>query len=172
MVATVEVIERVGGGNTQVAEHVHLLGEDVFSGGPLEFGLFPLRPNIDGGWSYSYERWLRLRFQPPFTYVYDFFFWTPDLVVPDNWAIRYGTSQEPVTATNAPSSIAVNPLPTSKPEEPNIGGVIPLDGTGLRYSDWIVLQASVNGDASFGPMLGFTGNEPASVRWRFDWTET
>lgn len=170
--STITLIERLGDGRESESQHLHLLELDVFSGGPRDFGDHAIRADISGAPTYSMERWFRWRFEPPFTQVEDFYFWTPGLVVPQGWTLRYGTTPEFALPVNAPSSIAVLELPTSKPAAPNAGGVPPLDGTETRYSDWIVLQASVNADASIGPMLGFEGNDPVAIEYRLDWTES
>lgn len=172
MVATVSLIERLGSGEEQVASHLHVLEIDVFSDGERNYGDYAIRPDISGVPTYSMERWVRWRFEEPFTQVADIYFWVPGLVVPEGWTLRYGSTETFVQPTNAPSSIAVSELPTSKPAAPNAGGVPPLEGTETRYSDWIVLQASVNTDAAIGPMLGYDGVDPVPIEYRLDWTES
>lgn len=172
MVATVELIERMRTGQEAVASYLHVLEIDAFSAGALNYGIHAIRADISGAPTYSMERWFRWRFEQPFTYIADVLFWTPGLTVPQGWTLLYGTSETFVQPTNAPSSIAVSALPMTKPVSPNVGGVPPMDGTETRYSDWIVLQASVNADADIGPMLGFMGNDPVNIEYRLDWTES
>lgn len=174
MVATVNPIEAIGPppGVTDVAEYIHVLQDDAFSLGESTYTLSPLLPNEDGSPSTSMERWVRFRFTQPFTQVFDFFFYMPGLVVPTGWTLRYGTALTYQTPTNGPSAIATGPVPTSKPLEPNAGGLTPLNGDVEQYSDWIVLQATVNGDAPVGPLRGFNlDNSRRPLDYRFDWTE-
>lgn len=174
MAATVTSVEAIGmpPGSFQAAEYIHLLQVDAFSRGRLGFIDSPILPREDGSASFSMERWLRFRFQQPFTQVFDFKFWMPSLVVPPGWTVQYGTTTAYQMPTNGPSGIATGPVPTTKPLEPNCGGVPPLNGDEERYSDWIVLQATVNGDAPVGPILGFgPDNQPLPLQYRFDWTE-
>lgn len=173
MASTVTAVEYIGPppGLGRATEYIHLLGVDAYSTAVRSFADNPIFPREDGGPVYSMERWLRFHFAQPFTQVFDFKFWMPDLVVPDGWLFRYGTTTSYQQPTNAPSAIATGPVPTTKPEELNVGGNPPLDGTEERYSDWIVLQAIVDGDAPVGPMRGFVGNDPRPLQYRFDWTE-
>lgn len=173
MVARVTLVEAVGDPpEERESDFLHLLGMDAHSTERLYYALHALRPDLDGSPVYSWERWCRFKFEPAFSYVRDFYFWVPGLVVPTGWTLRYGTSETYRRPTSSASSIAVGELPTSKPADPNAGGVSPLDGSEVRYSDWIVLQASVSGDAGIGPMLGFQGADPDFIEYRFDWTET
>ena len=173
MVATVSPIEYIGvpPGLPHATEFIHLLSADAYSTSVRSFTESPIYPRTDGGPVFSMERWLRFRFLQPFTQVFDFKFWMPDLIVPTGWTFQYGTTHTYQQPTNGPSTIATGPVPTTKPEEPNVGGVPPLDGDEERYSDWIVLQAVVDGDAPVGPMRGFIGNDPQPLQYRFDWTE-
>lgn len=175
MMPTVEIVEATyQEDNERVVEHVHLLGADEFSRDPLTFAGFPIAPKASGAPTYSYERWFRMRFNPPFVQVFDLRFWTPGLVLPPGWSLLWGPSQTFHTPKDSASAIAVNPLPTDRPEEPNISIEEPLlGGEGEpRHSPWIVLQAMVSGDADVGPMLGFTAEgAPEAVDYRFEWTE-
>lgn len=173
MTATVQLIERLGDGRESESEFLHLIEIDEFSNDPYGFADHAIRTGMSGAPTYSMERWFRWRFEQPFSHISDIYFWTPGLVVPEGWTVKYGTSENFAQPTNAPSSIATLELPTSKPEAPNAGGVPPLEGTETRYSDWIVLQASVNSDAAIGPMLGFDNDDaPVAVEYRLDWTES
>lgn len=176
MVATVSCLEYTQdppGLIKATAGFIHILQDDDFSGTLRGFTRSPIRPRVDGAPAYSMERWIRFRFAQPFTQVFDFFFYMPDLEVPEGWSLNYGTAQAYQTPSASSSSIATGPVPTTKPERPNCGGVEPLDGDVERYSDWIVLQASVRDDAPVGPMLGFDAvtKQPLPLQYRFDWTE-
>lgn len=173
MPSTVTAVEFVGPppGSTRATEFLHLLGVDGFSTGELGFARHPILPRLDGGPVYSMERWLRFRFAQPFTEVFDFKFWMPGLAIPQGWTLNYGVARTYRTPSNGPSEIATGPVPTTKPQEPNVGGVPPLQGNQEQHSDWVVLQVIVNGDAPVGPMQGFTGNNPKPLQFRFDWTE-
>lgn len=172
MVAEVRLIERLGNGQESESGHLHVLRSDVFSGSARNYANYAIRPDASGAPTYSMERWFRWRFEPPFTQIEDVYFWTPGLEVPEGWTLLYGTVEEFSPPSNAPSSIAVHELPTSKPTAPNAGGVPPLQGTETRYSKWIVLQASADADAEVGPMLGFEDEDPVGIEYRLDWTES
>lgn len=172
MPATVTMLERLGNGQESESSYLHVLSADVFSGSARNYANYAIRVDASGVVTYSMERWVRWRFEPPFTQVEDVRFWTPNLVVPEGWTLLYGSTDDFSIPTNAPSSIAVHELPTSKPAAPNAGGVPPLQGTDTRYSKWIVLQASADDDAEIGPMLGFEDEDPVGIGYRLDWTES
>lgn len=174
MATTVTCVEVIGAppGLTRTASYLHVLQDDAFSVGELGFTDSPILPRLDGGPSYSMERWLRFHFAQPFTQVFDFKFWMPGLDVRPGWTFSYGTTATYQQPSNSESAIATGPVPMTLPLEPNAGGVTPLPGTQEQYSDWIVLQAVVNGDASVGPMQGFgTDHAPVPLQYRFNWTE-
>ena len=174
MATTVSCVESIGPppGSSRAADFVHVLQDDAFSVGELGFTVSPILPRLDGGPSYSMERWLRFKFAQPFTQVFDFKFWMPDLDVRPGWTFSYGTTTSYQQPSNGPSAIATGPVPMTLPLEPNAGGVTPLNGDQERYSDWIVIQAIVNGDALVGPMQGFGADHaPKPLQYRFNWTE-
>lgn len=174
MAATVTIVETIGPPSAPLHREtafIHVLQEDAFSVGDEGFTVSPILPRLDGGPSYSMERWLRFRFATPFVQVFDFKFSMPNLDVRPGWTFSYGTTTTYRQPTNGPSAIATGPVPMTQPLEPNAGGLTPLDGDMERYSDWIVLQAVVNGDAPVGPMQGFTGLAAKPLQYRFDWTE-
>lgn len=122
----------------------------------------------------SYERWFRVRFEPPFTYIYGLRFWAPNLMLPSGWQISWGTSEEYRQPTRAPSSVAVQDVPTSEPDAVNFA-VRPLPGEdGIAYSPWAVLQARLVGDVPAGPAIVEHGPEldvPVLIVYHLDWSE-
>ena len=152
---TVDLIERIGTppGSDQVVQYLHLRRSDRFSGTEDAFSSDGIRVAVDGSRTYSMERWFRFRFSPPFNFIRGFRFWAPGLEVPTGWIIRYGVAQEYKRPVSNASLIATNPLPTSRPESPNVGGLELMDGTEPRWSDWIVLQASADAQADPGAMV-------------------
>lgn len=170
---TVEVLEAVGATQDTLSVHiVHLLPADVHSGSSPTSA--PLLLN-GASQVYSFERWVRLRMNPPFTSLQDFRFWVPDYTTERGWMLTWGTSPVYQTPVNTPSSIATSPLPTTDPggAHPNLNPSAVFQGTGTQYSDWIVVQASVDSSASVGPLLGFNpDNSPVEIEYMFAWTET
>lgn len=176
--ATVSAEEAIGNGDTvPVAEWVHLMAEDVHSP-QSAYGYAQGSMNDTGsGVTYTYERWIRIRFDPKFNTVSRFRFWVPNLDdIPDGWTVKYGTAPQFRMPVNTSSAIATTPVPTSDPgwEFPNIGGETRLAGTGTQYSDWIVLQASADtAVVGPGPVLGFsTEGTLIPLQFAFVWTET
>lgn len=176
MTAAVDLVQRIGGAPTVdvACPYLNLHGDDTYVDGPSSYLQYPVYPRSDGAPTYSMERWVRLRFQQPFGAVRAFRFWVPGWVEPEGWTVRWGAS----TAFDIPklslSSYALYPLPTTDPGpgNPNIGGEDYLEGTVTQYSNWVVVQASVNGDAPTGPLLGYGGNNlPLKIPYRFNWTE-
>lgn len=166
--------EAVGAGPDILgATIVHLLGVDVHSGGTSRI---PVPLTLDGsGPVYSYERWIRLIMTPPFVALQDFRFWVPNYVSEPGWQVTWGTTGTYQTPVNTPSSIATSPLPTTDPgrTNPNVNAGDVFSGTGTQYSDWIVVQASVDSSASVGPLLGFNpDSSPVEIEYMFAWTET
>lgn len=171
---TVRIEEAVGAppGAIRVTGVVHLMAADAYSNGLDGYLDSPLRSEADLSPGRSTERWFRIAFEQPFVLVKDFRFWMPNLSVPLGWTFRYGVSPAYQQPTNASSAIATQVVPTTRPDDPNAGGVPGEDGTEERYSDWIVLQASVDGDAPAGPLLGYdVQNLPIPIEYRFEWTQ-
>lgn len=144
----VELLESIGFGmygpssETVVSSgRVFLCGQDVHS--PEDPLTYAIKANSDGTPSYSYERWLRVRFVPPFGLVGQFRFWVDDLPIPDGWFINWGWTNTYKVPTDAPSQIATSPVPTFDPgiSNSNFGDSIALDGRQIRYTAYLVLQA-------------------------------
>jgi hypothetical protein len=176
--ATVAVEEATGtGGTVDIKQYIHLLAQDIHSP-QIPYGYTQGTMNAaDTGTAYTYERWIRVRFEPKFNTVARFRFWAANLAtLPVGWSVRYGTATNFQTPVNTASSIAINPVPTSDPgsASPNAGGAARLTGTGTQYSDWIVLQASVDtAVVEPGPVLGFsTEGTLIPVQFSFVWIET
>lgn len=143
----VELLEAIGFGQygpaseTLVDGKVHLCGEDVHTpDDPLQYAI---KANSDGTPSYSYERWVRVRFVPPFGLVGQFRFWADAVDIPDGWNINWGWTETYKVPTNAPSEIAISALPSFDPgiENSNFGPSVALDGRSIRYTAYLVLQA-------------------------------
>lgn len=177
--AIVNLEEAVGASQdaADVDSYVHIMAADVHSPQSLygftESGI----ADPSSGTVYSFERWVRVRFDPSFNTVRAFRFWSPNLTtLPIGWTVKYGTSSSYVTPVNTASSIATTAVPTSDPGEatPNAGGGTPLIGTGTQYSDWIVLQVSIDSTvAGPGPVLGFSPEGSLiPVSFCFNWTES
>lgn len=172
--ALVELVERTADGD-QPSNYLNLLAQDVssmaYQAPDLEGSLYPLQIP-DTGTAYSYERWFRFRFTPPFNAVQMFRFFCPNYQAVDGWTVLWGTASVYSTAVNTPSTVAVNPLPTTDPLVANCGGSSALDGSQVRYTDWIVLQASVDSTALAGPFQGYGGdNRPSRLDYDFRWLE-
>lgn len=175
MSATVVIEEAIGpAGDLQtLGSYVHLLSADVHSrqaaGAWADSELTPSSPR-------SYERWLRMKLTGSYGSVGFFRFWAPNLEVPDGWAIRLGHTDSYQRPTDGVSSIATTDLPISTPGEANAGSAF-LPGPGPRYSEWIVVQASITDFAvvSAGPVMASTGIEvvtPTLINFTFGWFES
>lgn len=176
--AIVTVEEVVGSGDSSdVEQYVHLMASDAHSP-QIPYGYAEGALNDTGsGVLYTFERWVRVRFDPEFGAVRAFRLWAPNLVyLPPGWSVQFGVAHDFQTPVNTASSIAVEPVPTSDPgaESPNAGGDVALTGTGTQHSDWIVLQASVDtAIAGPGPVLGFsTEGALIPIEFTFVWTES
>jgi len=143
----VELLEAIGYGQYGPASEVlvdgtvHLCGEDVHT--PDDVLQQAIKANSDGTPSYSYERWVRVRFVPPFGLVGQFRFWADPVDIPDGWNITWGWTDNYKVPTNAPSEIATSALPTFDPgiASANFGQPVALDGRSIRYTAYLVLQA-------------------------------
>lgn len=168
----IELLESIGYGQYGPASEqtlapghpVHLCGEDVHSG--LTAAAFPIPANNDGTPSYSYERWIRVRFTPPFGLITALRFWvTLSTPIPAGWSLLWGYSNGYQVPTNAMSTIAQSTLPTTDPGHlmPNLGDQQFLRGTHVCYSSYIVLQASfvpeqITAGSLMEPLPGVTYN--------------
>lgn len=167
--AVVTIEEAIGAtqDTVTVANYVHLLAVDAhseqslygYTEGALSETFTQTGDNNPEPVQRSYERWFRIRFDPPFNSVWAMRFYVPTFQETPGWTISFGTSSTYQTPVSTPSAIAVLSLPTTDPGPllPNCGGYVRLPGTGTQYSDWIVMQASVDPSvATSGPIFGFT----------------
>lgn len=171
-----------------VQTYVHLLGTDAHSTQTLlGYTLSPLRlqannsvdpitgDQVPGAPGYTFERWFRIRFDPPFNAVYGMRFWVPNYKPVVGWSVSWGTSPTYQTPVGTQSAIATNDLPTTDPGPamPNISGYQRLPGTGTQYSDWIVVQATADPAlAGVGPILGFTAEGTLiPITFNINWIE-
>lgn len=157
--ATITLQEAVGAGEDieTIGQYVNLLSVDAHSNQSL-YG-YTAGVLTGSGTVYSYERWIRVRFDPPFNAVWAMRFYVPNYASEPGWTLNFGTSTTYQQPVNTGSAIAIVPVPTTDPGPtlPNCGGYTRLPGTGTQYSDWIVMQASVDTSvATPGPVLGFT----------------
>jgi hypothetical protein len=151
--------------------YLHLLAADLHSvqqdGGYRTAPLSSTRPC-------GYERWFRVHFDPPFTYIYALKFWVPNLALPAGWQIGWGVAADYQQPTNAPSSIAVHDLPTSEPEAANFAVRSMPDDDGVGHSPWAVLQARLVGEVPAGAAMVERGPEsevPVLIEYHLDWSE-
>lgn len=119
---------------------VHLCGQDVHS--PQSANARAVLPNLDGSPSLSYERWVRVRFSPPFGEVSNFRFWIDPITIPTGWTILWGYTSTYTSPSSGRSLIAVNDLPQIDPVSSNIASTAVMTGEAVRYSPYIVLQGS------------------------------
>lgn len=138
----VDLVEAVGAGPSSeivvTDVPVNLCGQDVHSPGDAADN--PVPANLDGSPSYSYERWLRVRFVPPFGEVSNFRFWIDPTSIPSGWAVNWGYTEVYTTPTNSRSLIATRQLTQEDPGSTNIGVSNPITGEDTRYSPYLVLQ--------------------------------
>lgn len=130
-----------------------------------------LLKNSDNTTPYSCERWVRIRFSPPFGAISNLRFWVDNYDPVDGWEINWGLA----LAYNTPrvgtkSQIAISPLPLSDPgvDNPNLtideAETLAVGVGSTLFTDWIVLQASWKGGV-FGAI------QPAPLDLRFAWRE-
>lgn len=179
--AAVTIEEAVGAAQDTVdlTGYLHLLGADEHSGTTSSgYTGFPL-DGSSTGLVYSYERWVRARFDPGFTNVSAFRFYSPTVAtLPTGWTFRMGTTSTYATPVNTASTIATATMRHNDPGRlaPNVGGgSSPVDGTVTRYSDWIVIQAVVDTStvSGSGPAFGYSsGSTPNLIEFDFYWTES
>jgi hypothetical protein len=168
----VELLESIGYGvngpaseTVVLASHpVHLCGEDAHS--PESALDNPIQANSDGTPSYSYERWVRVRFVPPFGVINALRFWVDMAApIPDGWQIFWGWANGYQVPTVSQSQVAVSMLPLVDPGPlmPNFGDGVALSGNSVKYTPYIVLQAFyvpplVAEQEFIEPLPGFTYN--------------
>lgn len=122
----------------------------------------------------SFERWFRIRFEPPFTYVYGLKFWVANLALPAGWQLQWGVASDYSTPVGSVSSIATQDLPTSEPVLANFAVKPVLDLGGIARSPWVVLQARLVGAVAPGPAMVDYGPEvdtPVLIEYHLDWSE-
>lgn len=159
-----EIMEAVGYGPDSVVTtaSINLLGNDEHS--ESSFAVTnPLVPNSDGSPSSSCERWVQIRFAPPFAAIANLRFWVNNYDPNGGWALYYGVTSEYRKPSTSISDIAVLPVPTSDPGSANLGVQI-LTGGQMQYSSWLVLQAVWIGGVP-GPI------QTAPLNFEFDWAE-
>lgn len=167
----IELLESVGYGSRGPASEivleptraVHLCGQDVHS--PTLAAEFPIPANSDGTPTYSYERWIRVRFTPPFGLIGQFRFWVDPVEIPAGWQVLWGWTYGYQVPTAGESAVALSALPTADPGPSlsNFGDPGSFTGTQTRFSAYLVLQANFlpeltqPGDA-VEPLPGFNYN--------------
>lgn len=160
--AGARLLEAVGFGPSSelVTSRIDLLAIDEHSTSVFARNLIR---NSNNSPSVSCERWLRVRFEPPFTAITNMRLWVNNYSPGNGWAINFGTTtvyREPSTSL---SDIAYAPIPSSDPGISNLGFDL-LTGGQVQHTPWIVLQAV------------YTGNTPGRIQvsdlnFEFDWTE-
>lgn len=168
MAATATWLEAIGDGSDELEiTHTHLLADDRHS--PAADDGFRAAPLTHD--AYSCERWLRVRFTPPFETVMSLRFWMPT-PIPAGWNLRWGTADAFRRPTTTASSVATQPVPTIDPGAGNCGGEQKLTGDDVRYSDWIVLQAQADEATVAAGALGRDPNGRLNpLRCAFTWRE-
>lgn len=177
-VVTMEEVIGVGADSVDLTGFLHLFGADEHSGTTIDDYLdFPIDGTV-GGVVYSYERWIRARFDTGFLGVRAYRFFSPTVAsLPAGWTFKFGTTSSYATPVTTASTIATTALPSADPGRgsPNAGGASLVDGSTTRYSDWIVLQAIVDTDmvGGSGPAFGFDlGDVAIPIEYDFYWTES
>jgi hypothetical protein len=160
----VHIVEAVGYApeSERLSSRMDLLADDQHSDSVFAATSL-LVPNSDTSPAFTSERWLRLRFEPPFAAILNLRFWVNNYSPNAGWAIYYGLSPQFRKPSKALSDIAISPVPTTDPGVPNLG-VDLLTGGRVQYSEWLVLQAV------------FIGRTPGAIQssplnYEFDWTE-
>lgn len=123
-----------------------------------------LARNSNGAPAYTCERWVRLRFTPPFGALANVRFWVDNYAPEDGWELLWGISDAYQKPSLDASTVAIHPVPTSDPVTSNLALDI-VTGGAVAYSPWIVLQARWVGSVP-GPI------QSAPLNWRFGWSET
>jgi hypothetical protein len=162
--ARVKLTEAVGYGpdSERMTSRFDLLVQDEHSESPFAANHL-LRRSSDNSPSYSCERWVRLRFEPPFAAITKLRFWVNNYSANSGWALYYGLASTFRKPSDSASDIAVRPVPTADPDVANLGPEI-LTGGQVQYSQWLVFQAVWIG--------GNPGKlQTSDLNWEFDWTE-
>lgn len=163
--AVVDLLEAIG--PAPASEHVvntlNLLSKDEHSDS-FYAPAAKLRRNSNGSVTYSCERWVRLRFSPPFGAVSNVRFWMPNYQPSTGWTVQWGTADTYRQPSRDRSSLATAAVPTADPGAGNVGLDLAMGDT-TRYSDWIVIQAQWTGSST-----GAIQADP--LDFAFDWTES
>lgn len=133
---------------------INLLGNDVPGPNPSDAAHISISPGIGGGPGYSYERWLRVGFDGPFTTIRDLAMFL-DHDPTDAWSVQYGVTATYQRPSKSASKIAVHPIPLTSV---NIGTG---PSTPPVHSLWVVIQAMVVRESGASMELDF----------QFSWTE-
>lgn len=160
----VDLMEATGYGpdSETVTGKIDLLAVDMHSANPLS-SKATLERLSNGAPSYTCERWVRLRFTPPFGAILKLRFWVDNYAPSDGWEVRYGTTSFYRKPSTSASDIATVIVPATDPGVSNLGDEI-LTGGQIQYSNWIVLQATWMGTAAHKIQA-----DP--LDWQFDWTD-
>lgn len=160
----VHIVEAVGYApeSERLSSRMDLLAEDQHSESVFATSSL-LVVNSDTSPAFTSERWVRLRFEPPFAAITNLRFWVNNYSLNAGWAIYYGLTPRFRKPSAALSDIATIPVPTADPGIPNLGVGV-LTGGRVQYSDWLVLQAVYVG-RSPGPI------QSTPLNYEFDWTE-
>lgn len=156
MVATFSWVEyNLTAGDTGVPTNLNL-------GSTNASDLAPSTYPITAG-TYSYSKWVRANYSGTFTRIDNLQFWmsasgsgyvTGETLYVSATTASYGGTDTFVTPTNTVDAQANNAMPVADPAASNIGIGGSLTGslTGAGESDFIVVQASITGAASAGPV--------------------
>lgn len=163
MNALVEVVEAIGAApdSERTVTGFSLVADDRHS-----TDLHPtyLARKSNGAPVYTCERWVRLRFTPPFGALANVRFWVDNYAPEDGWEVLWGISDAYQKPNLDASTVAVATVPSSDPVTSNLDLDL-VTGGEVAYTPWIVLQARWVGNAP-GPI------QSAPLNWRFEWSET
>lgn len=97
----------------------------------------------DSGTNYSYERWMRVKFNGTFNLIDNIKVWKSSGTLSDgNLSLFAGSTATGVTPTNADSSVATTAMPTTEGGAINITPTNSIDADG-EYTDYLVVQLDV-----------------------------
>lgn len=163
--ALVDITEAIGTApdSERIVTDFSLLSDDEHSNTPYAAKAVLARKS-DGSATYSCERWVRLRFSPPFGALVNIRFWVDNYDPADGWDLLWGTSPVYLKPTASASSVAVFQVPSTDPVTSNIGMDL-ITGGQVQYTPWIVLQARWMGSPP-GQI------QPSPFNWHFGWSES
>lgn len=162
MSALVEITEAIGYApdSEKVISGFDVRASDQHSNDPHPAYLARLS---SGAPVYTCERWVRLRFSPPFGALANVRFWIDNYAPDAGWELSWGTADNYQKPSLDQSSIAVFPIPTDDPLTSNLDLDL-VTGGQVSYSPWIVLQARWAG-SSPGPI------QSVPLNFKFGWSE-